>query len=191
MDRSMVLPLGAAANALGEEAPESRDFAAIYAEYFRAIWRTLRRLGVMPAQLDDAAQDVFLVVHRRLPEFDGRSLRGWLYAIAVRVASDYRRGLVRRRTLPLSGSLPDPAPDPARASEVNESVRLLHALLGELSEAKRTTFVLSELEELSVPEIAEALGENLNTVYSRVRAARADFDAALRRERARSERRAR
>jgi RNA polymerase sigma-70 factor (ECF subfamily) len=189
MERSMVLPLGAAVTPIGEEAPELRDFAEIYAESFRAIWRTLRRLGVTPAQLDDAAQDVFLVVHRRLPSFDGRSLRGWLYAIAVRVASDYRRGVVRRRTLPLSGALADPAPDPARTSELNESVRLLHALLSELSEAKRTAFVLAELEELSVPEIAEALGENLNTVYSRVRAARAEFDEALRRERARSDRR--
>ncbi len=188
MDRSMALPL-AAAPPLGEDVRERPEFAAVYAAYFRAMWRTLRRLGVAPAQLDDAAQDLFLVVHRRLPEFDGRSLRGWLYAIAVRVASDYRRGLVRRRTLPLDGSLPDPAPDPSRTTELNESVRLLHALLAELSEAKRTAFVLCELEELSVPEIAEALGENLNTVYSRIRAARAEFDAALRRARALNERR--
>jgi RNA polymerase sigma-70 factor (ECF subfamily) len=90
--------------------------------------------------------------------------------------------------LPLDGSLVDPAPDPGRTSELNEAVRLLHSLLDELSEPKRTAFVLSELEELSVPEIAAALGENLNTVYSRVRAARSEFDAALRRERARSER---
>jgi RNA polymerase sigma-70 factor (ECF subfamily) len=189
MERSMVLPLSAAAATIGEEARELPGFEPIYAEYFRSIWRTLRRLGVSPAHLDDAAQDVFVVVHRRLPEFDGRSLRGWLYAIAVRVASDYRRGAGRQRTLPLDGSLVDPAADPGRTSELHESVRLFHALLRELSEPKRTAFVLSELEELSVPEIAEALGENLNTVYSRVRAARAEFDAALRRERARTERR--
>jgi RNA polymerase sigma-70 factor (ECF subfamily) len=183
----MVLPLSAPAS-VGEEVRDPPSFEAVYADYFRAIWRTLRRLGVSPAQLDDAAQDVFIVVHRRLPEFDGHSLRGWLYAIAVRVASDHRRGTGRRRALPLDASLVDPAPDPGRTSELHESVRLLHALLGELSEPKRAAFVLSELEELSVPEIAEALGENLNTVYSRVRAARAEFDTALRRERARSER---
>lgn len=187
----MVLPLHTAVAREGDSARERHDFAKIYAEYFRSIWRTLRRLGVAPPQLDDAAQDLFLVVHRRLPEFDGRSLRGWLYAIAVRVASDYRRGVLHRRTQPLDGTLPDPAPDPARKSELHESVRLLYTLLGELSEPKRTVFVLSELEELSVPEIAEALGENLNTVYSRVRAARAEFEAALRRERARAERSAR
>src|SRR5687768_11878901 len=151
MDRSMVISLSAAVAPESENTREQPDFATVYAEHFRGIWRTLRRLGVTPAQLDDAAQDVFVVVHRRLPEFDGRSLRGWLYAIAVRVASDYRRGARHGRSQPLDGSLADPAPDPGRASELHESVRLLHALLGELSEPKRTVFVLSELEELSVP----------------------------------------
>jgi RNA polymerase sigma-70 factor (ECF subfamily) len=172
------------------EGPEVA-FQAVYAGYFRAMWRTLRRLGVATAQLDDAVQDVFVVVHRRLGEFDGRSLRGWLYAIAVRVASDYRRGAAQRTTLPLPESLVDPGVDPARASELGESVRLLHELLAELDEPKRAVFVLGELEELSAPEIAEALGENLNTVYARLRAARARFDAAFRRRRARDERRAR
>jgi RNA polymerase sigma-70 factor (ECF subfamily) len=149
----------------------------------------LRRLGVAAAQLDDATQDVFVVAYRRLAEFDGRSLRGWLYAIALRVASDYRRGAARRQSLPLPESFPTPAPDPERASELNESVRLLERLLAELDAAKRTVFVLGELEELSAPEIAEALGVNLNTIYARLRAARSEFAAALKRQRARSERR--
>src|SRR5687767_9349568 len=68
--------------ALDDAEPLSCD--AIYAQHFRGIWRTLRRLGVSDAQLDDAAQDVFVVVHRKLHAFDGRSLRGWLFAIAVR-----------------------------------------------------------------------------------------------------------
>ena len=163
-------------------------FGTLYAEYFRAIWRTLRRLGVARAELGDAAQDVFVVVHRKLAEFDGRSLRGWLYAIAVRVASDYRRGARHRQTLPLAENIVDPAPDPERHSELTESVALLHALLASLDEPKRTVFVLGELEELSAPEIAEALGVNLNTVYSRLRAARAEFDAAFRRHRERTTR---
>jgi RNA polymerase sigma-70 factor, ECF subfamily len=189
---SMVFPLGAAAVPIEPAGTRVLErFETIYAHYFRAVWRTLRRLGVTPAQLDDAAQDVFVVVHRRLPEFDGRSPRGWLYAIAVRVASDYRRGTVSRRTSPLSESLVDPALDPGQTNERRESVELLHALLGELSESKRTVFVLAELEELSVPEIAGILGENLNTVYSRVRAARADFESALHRHRLRTERRTR
>jgi RNA polymerase sigma-70 factor, ECF subfamily len=180
-------PLLAADAALGDlEAAAIPSFRAIYTEFFRAIWRTLRRLGVEHAQLDDAVQDVFMVVHRKLPEFDGRSLRGWLYAIAVRVASDHRRGIAQRRAVPLPETLVDPRPDPARASELEESVRLLHQLLAELDEPKRTVFVLGELEELSVPEIAAALAENQNTVGSRLRVARARFDEAFQRHCARS-----
>jgi RNA polymerase sigma-70 factor (ECF subfamily) len=168
------------------EDQQPRDFEAIYAEHFRNVWRTLRRLGVSEEQLDDAAQDVFIVVDRKLPSFDGRSPRGWLYAIAVRVASDYRRGAARRATVPLCETIAAATASPARESEVNESVRLLHVLLGKLDEQKRTVFVLGELEQLSVPEIAALLGENLNTVYSRQRAARAQFDAALKRHQKRS-----
>jgi RNA polymerase sigma-70 factor, ECF subfamily len=175
----------------GRRARAVPSFHAVYGEYFRPLWRTLRRLGVPHAQLDDAAQDLFLVVHRRLPEFDGRSLRGWLYAIAVRVASEHRRSAAQRRTVPLPETLVDPRPDPARAQELDEAVQLLHELLEELDEPKRTVLVLGELEELSVPEIAEALAENENTIASRLRTARARFDEAYRRRRARSERRPR
>jgi RNA polymerase sigma-70 factor, ECF subfamily len=168
-----------------EQEHEPTAFKAIYARHFRNVWRTLRRLGVSDAQLDDAAQDVFLVVHRKLAAFDGTSLRGWLYAIAVRVASDYRRSATQRRSAPLSEAVEDAAPGPARASELNESIRLLHALLGELDQPKREVFVLGELEQLSAPEISVALGVNLNTVYARLRAARQQFDAALKRHRRR------
>jgi len=168
-----------------EEAQAPAAFKAIYAQHFRNVWRTLRRLGVSEAQLEDAAQDVFLVVHRKLSGFDGASLRGWLYAIAVRIASDYRRSAHQRRTAALTEALEDAAPGPARTSELNESIRLLHTLLGELDQRKREVFVLGELEQLSAPEIAEALGVNLNTVYARLRAARQQFDAALKRHRSR------
>lgn len=160
-------------------------FETVYAAHFRGVWRTLHRLGVGRAQLDDAAQDVFVVVYRRLVEFDGRSLRGWLYAIAVRVASDYRRRPWQRRSVPLTDVVADSAPDPARASELGESVRLLHDLLAELPDEQRVVFVLGELEQLTAPEIAKALELNLNTVYSRQRAARARFEAALMRRRSR------
>jgi RNA polymerase sigma-70 factor (ECF subfamily) len=143
-----------------DESREPAAFKAIYSRHFRNVWRTLRRLGVGDAQLEDAAQDVFLVVHKKLDGFDGRSLRGWLYAIMVRE---------------------DVAPGPAHASELNESIRLLHTLLAELDDRKREVFVLGELEQLSAPEIAEVLGVNLNTVYARQRAARQRFDAMLKR----------
>jgi RNA polymerase sigma-70 factor (ECF subfamily) len=166
------------------QSQELLGFDAIYAGHFRAIWRTLRRLSVPDAQLDDAAQDVFVVVHRKLAGFDGRSLRGWLYAIAVRVASDYRRQATRR-WLPLSEALVDTSAGPGHTSELSESLQLLHTLLSQLDLPKRTVFVLGELEQLSAPEIAEALGVNLNTVYARQRAARLQFEAALKRHRER------
>jgi RNA polymerase sigma-70 factor (ECF subfamily) len=168
-----------------DESQEPAVFKAIYARHFRNVWRTLRRLGVGDAQLEDAAQDVFLVVHKKLDAFDGRALRGWLYAIMVRVASDYRRSTVRTQTAPLTEAVEDAAPGPAHVSELNESIRLLHALLAELDDRKREVFVLGELEQLSAPEIAEVLSVNLNTVYARQRAARQQFDAALKRHRQR------
>jgi RNA polymerase sigma-70 factor (ECF subfamily) len=186
----MALDRGAAA-VPAAETREVPAFDALYAEYFRSIWRTLRRLGVASAQLDDAAQEVFIIVHRRLPEFDGRSVRGWLYAITVRVASEHRRAAAHRRTAPLDEDVLDPAPDPAARREFEESLQLLHLLLAALDEKKRAVFVLGELEELSAPEIAEALALNLNTVYSRLRSARLEFDAALRRQREREARRSR
>ncbi len=163
---------------------EAVAFESVYRQQFAGVWRVLRRMGVRPAQLDDATQDVFLVVHRRLREYEERgSPRSWLYAIALRVASDYRRRSTRRHTEPLHDVV-DPAPSPARQSERRESVRLLHELLSQLDEEKRTVFVLVELEQLSAPEIAEVLDVNLNTVYSRLRAARKLFESALKRHRA-------
>jgi RNA polymerase sigma-70 factor (ECF subfamily) len=167
-----------------ETTPRPLTLECIYRENFKGVWRLLRRLGVPLAQLDDAAQDVFLVVHRKLADFDARApLRSWIFAIAVRVASEHRRRAARSRTEQLEDEMADAAPGPLRLSEMQESVRLLHALLAELDEKKRTVFVLSELEQLSVPEIAEVLGVNVNTVYSRLRSARKHFDAAMLRRR--------
>ena len=162
---------------------------SVYREHFKAVWRVLRRLGVAPPQLDDAAQDVFLVVHRKLAGVDASApLRSWIFAISVRVASEYRRRSGRRRTEPLDDVFASAAPGPAQQTELLEEVRLLEALLAELDEKKREVFVLAELEQLSVPEIAAALEVNANTVYSRLRSARQHFDAALARRRAASRR---
>jgi RNA polymerase sigma-70 factor, ECF subfamily len=161
------------------------ELESVYRQHFKAVWRLLRRLGVEPAQLDDAAQDVFLVVQRKLSSLDPQaSVHSWVFAIAVRVASEYRRRAAHRRTEMLDETIADRAPNPARISELQESVQLLHDILGDMDEQKRTVYVLSELEQLSVPEIAGVLGANLNTVYSRLRAARRQFDAALLRRRA-------
>ncbi|WP_437310184.1 RNA polymerase sigma factor [Sorangium sp. So ce388] len=163
------------------EAHVPLDFDAVYDEHADFVWRSLRRLGVREASLDDALQDVFLVVHRRLGEFEPRSsVKAWLFAIVCRVARDHRR-LVRRKEghEELPAGVPDRAPGPAERLEKAEALKLVDALLAELDDEKRAVFVMAEIEELSAPEIAAALDVKLNTVYSRLRAARRDFELAL------------
>lgn len=164
------------------------ELTAVYDEHFAFVWRSLRRLGVPDRLLDDAAQDVFIVVHRRLGEFEGRStLKSWLFGIARRVAHDHRRRISRKeRTEELPEMLPDPrAGTPEVEAARAQAVKVLHELLAGLDDDKREVFVLAELEQMTVPEIADAIGANVNTVYSRLRAARAAFEAAVQRHRAR------
>lgn len=158
-------------------------FEAVYSTEFGFVWRNLRRLGVPEASLRDAAQDVFVVVLRRLPEFVGSApLRSWLYSIVAHVARQYRRTL-RRKGLGLtedSSEVVDTrSPTPQRKAESRESLRTLIELLEGLDDDKREAFILSDLEEMTAPEIALALDVNLNTVYSRVRAARLELRAAF------------
>jgi RNA polymerase sigma-70 factor (ECF subfamily) len=164
------------------------SFDEVYAEHFDFVFRTVRRLGVPETLVDDTVQDVFLVVHRRLGEFRGRAaLTTWLYRIVVNVAQHARRSARRKGivdpedpdTLPI-----DDADGPHERAKRAEGVRLLHRVLGELDDDQRVVFVLAEYEDLSVREIAAALGGNVNTVSSRLRAARQAFDQAVRRHRA-------
>jgi RNA polymerase sigma-70 factor (ECF subfamily) len=151
------------------------DFEAVYAEHFDFVWRNLRRLGVPDASLRDAAQDVFLVVHRRLEGFEGRAaLRSWLFSIVKRVTLSYRRTR-RRKELPDSeeaDALPGNLAGPEQVAADSEALRFFLSLLDELDDDKREVFVLAELEEMNAPEIAAALNCNVNTVYSRLRLAR-------------------
>jgi RNA polymerase sigma-70 factor (ECF subfamily) len=169
-------------------AVETPAFTAVYEVHFAFVWRSLRRLGVPDRLLDDAAQDVFIVVHRRLAEFEGRSsLKSWLFAIARRVAHDHRRRVGRKeRTEELPEAVVDPrGATPAHDAERAEAMRALHEILAGLDVDKREVFVLAELEQMTVPEIADAIGANINTVYSRLRAARQAFEAAVARRLAR------
>jgi RNA polymerase sigma-70 factor (ECF subfamily) len=175
------------------EAEERLDFEGVYDACFDFVWRNARRLGVPDAQVDDAVQEVFLVVHRRLADFEGRSsVKTWIFGILVKVAADHRRSVRRKSPHARSAggvvdadTVPDEAANPDEHLARNEGVRLLHKLLDELDDDKRAVFVLAELEQMSAPEIAVALGQNLNTVYARLRAARLDFNQFALRERAR------
>jgi RNA polymerase sigma-70 factor (ECF subfamily) len=182
------------AEAQGEATGERLTFDEIYAEYFEMVWCAARRLGTPDANVDDVAQDVFLVLHRRLADYDGQgSLRSWIYGIVVRVVRDHQRTFRRKgaRCVPLAsdanGEAPVPSPEPAPSdvAERNEAFALLCALLDELEQDKRELLVLSELEEMTAPEIAEVIGAPVQTVYSRLRAARKAFDQAHARHRAR------
>ncbi len=158
-------------------------FDELYARHAAFVFRTVRGLGVPPALVDDAVQDVFVVAHRRLPDFDGSTaVKPWLYAIARRVAHDVRRSLRRKGSHePLSETLHDPGPDALAGVEQLERLRLLEACLDTLDDEKREVLVLAEIEQMSSPEIAEVLNIKLNTVYSRLRRARHSFDQELKR----------
>jgi RNA polymerase sigma-70 factor, ECF subfamily len=151
------------------------------------VWRSLRRLGVPAASLDDAVQDVFLVVHRRWNDFKNQSSRRtWIYGIALRVASEHSRR-ARREQSRLSATDPDLvhsesfSPDTLtdQSAREREAGRLLHDVLSRLAEGDREILVLVDLEERSVVEAAEVMGMNLNTAYSRLRRARHHFEKAL------------
>jgi len=152
-----------------------------------------RRLGVAPHALDDVCQDVFVVVHRRLGDFEGRSsLKSWIFGILHNVALVHRRKL-RRKSPEMLGSDTQFEPDqlssndenPAERAALSERARLANDILRELDEDKRTVLVLVEIEGMSAPEVAEALGLNVNTASARLRAARKEFAAWVVRYRAR------
>jgi RNA polymerase sigma-70 factor (ECF subfamily) len=165
-------------------------FREVYDEHFRFVWRSLRRLGVRECDVADAVQDVFVVVHRRLGEFEGRSkVTTWLYGICFRVAKDRRRlAHVRREVGDSSETLADRSDervDVAGEAERKEGLALLEAILDEMPLEQRAVFTLFELETMTGEAIAEMLGVPLGTVYSRLRIARDVFKRALGRLQAR------
>lgn len=146
----------------------------VFDEHARYIIRTLRHLGVREADVEDVAQEVFVTVHRKLPEFEGRSkLRTWLYAICLRVASDHRRRayVVRER---VTDSPPvDGGERTGAEPDTNlESRAFVLELLGELDDDKRDVLVLYEIEGLTMREVADVVGCPLQTAYSRLHAGR-------------------
>jgi RNA polymerase sigma-70 factor (ECF subfamily) len=192
MRGSRALPALGPELAVGEGiAPAALDVAAVYQGHFDFVWRTAKRLGVQGAQVDDVVQEVFVVVHRRAPEFEGRStLRTWLFGITRRVVRDHFRRATRKPVDLVGGAEPvdDGAPDAEAELARRQGHALLHSLLDQLDADKREVFVLSELEQMSMPEIAAALDLNVNTAYARMRAARSAFEQALARHRARERR---
>jgi RNA polymerase sigma-70 factor (ECF subfamily) len=172
---------------------EVSPFESIYTQYFDFVWSSVRRLGVSAAATDDVVQEVFIVIHSRLHTLEQpQALRSWIYGIVRRTVSGHHRS---RRVKEASGAALAAEPNaqplpltPLDLVEQNDKVKLLFHLLEELDEPKREVFTMAELDELTVPEIAEILEIPLNTAYSRLRAARQAFEEALARHAARSER---
>ncbi len=161
------------------------DFARLFETELDYAWSSLRRLGVREADVEDQVHELFLRAHRHFAELDAtRPVRPWLYAFAVRVASEYRRAPKNRREIPgLAEELRDAAPsveDQAMQAEVQACV--LEAL-ARLELDRAAVLVGVDIQGHSGPEMAVALGIPLNTVYSRLRLARADFKLAFRRAR--------
>jgi RNA polymerase sigma-70 factor (ECF subfamily) len=167
------------------------SFDTVYEEHVDYLWRAARGMGVPPSQIDDVLQDLFLVVHRRLSEFEGRaSVRTWLTRILVRVVSEHRRRFRRKESGHdelVEDSLDTQQPTPADEAARNQAVALLSEILGTMDEDQRVVFVLAEIEQLPVPEIAASLEVNVNTVYSRLRLARKDYEKHLARLRAKDD----
>jgi RNA polymerase sigma-70 factor (ECF subfamily) len=165
------------------------DFRTSFEVHAPFVLRILRRLGVPRADRDDLFQEVFFIVHRKMHEYDGRaSFRAWLYGICVRTVSTYRRSArVRRQESQEYGDLEEresqAAINPEHTAESRRACAELEALLGRLDDEKRTVFVLYELEELPMIEVAQAVGCPLQTAYSRLHAARKAMRTLVQRNR--------
>jgi RNA polymerase sigma-70 factor, ECF subfamily len=161
-------------------------FERVYDELFDFVYRNARRLGVPPSAADDVVQDVFVVLHRRLGEYDGRAtLQSWAYGILANAVRDYRRTF-RRKQAPLVTTERDEQLGPASSSaspeqrtQLKRDLELLLQLLDELPEAQRELIVLADLEQMNVPEICQCIGGNSHTVYSRLRVARENLKTKL------------
>jgi RNA polymerase sigma-70 factor (ECF subfamily) len=150
---------------------DERALAEIYATHHAFVWRSLARLGVAPSRLDDAVHDVFMVVARRLAEYEGRAtMKTWLFAIAMRVAQSVRRDAAREQRG--RDRLREVEEAPHVPHEDLDAAQMLHALLDKLDDDQRAVFIMAELEGMTANEIAMATATKPATVYSRLRLAR-------------------
>jgi len=170
-----------------DSAPPPTDFTAIFEMHFDYVWFTLRRLGVAERDLEDVTHDVFVQVYKQFGQFDNaRPVRPWLFGFSYRVASDYRR--LARHRFEMLGDEVDPidgSPSAAEHLMTRQELELVWAALAELDLERRAVFILHEVEDSPVPEVAKVLQIPLNTAYSRLRLAREQFAKTVRRLRSR------
>ncbi len=150
-------------------------FSRAHESHCGGVWRCLRRLGLTPSEADDATQQVFLVFSQRLPEVRAGSERPFLYAVATRIAFDVRRRAGRRYEVSDSTEHRAPGTEPDHLLEERECLSLLDRILDSLPPDLRQVFVLYEIEELSMKEIASIVDIPAGTVASRLRRAREEW----------------
>ena len=176
MNASLVRVVSSVVEARENAASTPMTFEDLFHGYIDFVWRSLRHFGVAERDLEDQTQEVFLVAHRHLADVDVEHPRAWLYGIARRCAAGYRRRGHRRHetsveAVPESGH----SRDPATGLEVDR----LAGVLVTLDEDKRTVFLLHDVEEMPMREVAEAVGCQLSTAYARLYAARRELAKAI------------
>jgi RNA polymerase sigma-70 factor, ECF subfamily len=163
------------------EGLEQTRFRAVFDSEFAYVWTSLRRLGVHERDVEDLAHDVFVQVYKNFSSYDpARPIRPWLFAFAIRFASDYRR-LARHRhehTGP-APDVSDPAPGADQQLQMQQNCDLVHQAIGKIERDRRAVFILHELDEIPMADIASALAIPVNTGYSRLRIAREEFQSAM------------
>lgn len=163
--------------------PPLPPFSAVYRAEFAFVVRSLRRLGVAPGDLEDLTHDVFMTAFRRRDTFDpSRPIRPWLFGIAFRLSADFKRLVRHSRETPLDPGeeSPDGGQAPDEAAALAQDRQLVLVALSRIELARRAVLIMHDIEELPVPQIAEALDIPPGTAYSRLRAARIDFGEAVR-----------
>ncbi len=162
---------------------DCRDFVSVYDGCYADVARWGRALGAPPADLADVVQEVFVVVHRRLPHFDGDNLIAWLYRITANQVRDYRRSMwikhIFRRSVEVTSDVASVNPTQLMVLETREKQRQLEALLSRLSAKIASTFILFEIEGYTAEEISEIQGISINNVRARIQRGRKTLMEAL------------
>ena len=163
---------------------ESASLDEVYRAHADVVYRTLARVGVAESDRADQLQEVFVVVHRQLPRYrPDAKITTWLYAIARRVAAGYRRKAFRRheenRPLPHAGAVADDCPE--QNTERSQAAARVEGSLKSMTRDQRAVFIMFEIDEMTGQEIADLLGCPLQTVFSRLRRARTQFERQVER----------
>lgn len=156
------------------------SFEAVYRSEFKPVWRVLARLGIPAGSVEDLVHDVFLTAHRKWSDYDPkRPARPWLFGIAYRMASDHRALKRHHHEVSDDDAAAAVAAPPTASIEHRDARKVLEIALAQMSVDARAVFVMHELEERPVPEIAELMGTPVPTAYTRLRSARQTFAAVV------------